>query len=60
MQNSVDEKITGLSSEQVAERQAKGQVNTPAVSPTKTIAQIISNNIFTLFNAVNVVFFYWL
>jgi len=40
MQNSVDEKITGLSSEQVAERQAKGQVNTPAVSPTKTIAQI--------------------
>lgn len=40
----------GLSSVQVSERVAAGQVNTPVESPTKTIGQIISGNVFTYFN----------
>lgn len=40
----------GLSSAQVSERVAAGQVNTPVESPTKTIGQIISGNVFTYFN----------
>ena len=57
MQTEQSEKINGLTSEEVALRIQKGQVNTAAISPTKTVGQIVFNNIFTLFNAVNVVIF---
>ncbi len=40
----------GLSAAQVRERIAAGQVNTPVASPTKTVGQIISGNVFTYFN----------
>ena len=50
-------KIIGLTSAQAAQKVADGQVNTAAVSPTKSIGQIVTSNIFTLFNAINVVVF---
>lgn len=40
----------GLSSAQVRERIAGGWGNTPVESPTKTVGQIISGNVFTYFN----------
>ena len=47
----------GLTSEQVAQRVEKGEVNTAAAPLTKTIRQILSANLFTLFNAVNLIVF---
>ena len=41
---------TGLSDEEVLEREKAGFVNTPPPTTSKTIRQIISTNIFTYFN----------
>ena len=48
-------KITGLSSVEVEERVKAGKVNTDAGLKTRSIKRICYDNIFTLFNAVNVV-----
>ena len=42
----------GLSSAEVAERVARGQVNDVPAAPTRTVAQIVRANIFTKFNAI--------
>jgi cation-transporting ATPase E len=42
----------GLSSADVAEREARGQVNLVPRSHTRTVAQIIRSNVFTRFNAL--------
>lgn len=57
MQNHENNEFRGLTQKEVAERVANGQINTPAKSPTKSIGQIIFNNIFTLFNGVNFAIF---
>ena len=46
---------TGLTARQVAERMAAGLDNREVASPTKTIGQIVRENIFTFFNLVFVV-----
>ncbi|MBE7038624.1 MAG: HAD family hydrolase [Ruminococcaceae bacterium] len=43
---------TGLSTEEVMERKARGLVNLEAQPPDKTIGEIIKSNIFTYFNLV--------
>ncbi len=43
---------TGLSLEQVAERVANGWDNKPVASPTKTVGQIIKDNVVTYFNII--------
>ena len=43
----------GLTQEQVSERKINNLVNYDSVIPTKTIARIISDNLFTLFNFLN-------
>ncbi len=48
-------KITGLSSAEVEERVAAGKVNADAGIKTRSIKRICYENIFTLFNAVNVI-----
>jgi cation-transporting ATPase E len=50
----VDEHI-GLSHEQVQERVTLGLVNTCEDNSSITVSQILRNNIFTLFNLINVV-----
>lgn len=45
----------GLTSEEVAQRVSAGQVNADADVKTRSIKQICYQNIFTLFNAVNVI-----
>lgn len=52
-----ENKIIGLSSEEVLERVEKGQVNKSANLKTKSIKRIFYDNIFTLFNAINIVLF---
>ena len=47
----------GLTSEQVAERKAAGQVNTVSSSHSKTIGQIVFGNVFTYFNLINSLIF---
>ena len=42
----------GLTTSQVAERVARGQVNDVPAAPTRTVAQIVRANIFTRFNAI--------
>jgi cation-transporting ATPase E len=42
----------GLSRAEVAEREAAGQVNAVPTTPSRTVAQIIRANVFTLFNLV--------
>ena len=48
-------KISGLTSEQVAERVSAGQVNVNADVHTRSIARIVRDNLCTLFNLVNVI-----
>ena len=48
-------KITGLSSAEVEDRVAAGKVNADAGIKTRSIKRICYENIFTLFNAVNVI-----
>ncbi len=51
----MEERIpTGLTNEQVAERVAAGRVNVNADVKTLTVPQIFRENLFTLFNLVNV------
>ena len=45
----------GLSAAEVARRQQQGKVNRPPQSPTKTVGQIVRDNICTYFNLVFVV-----
>ena len=46
---------TGLSSDEVRQRQALGQVNSVHQAPSKTYGRIFADNIFTLFNTINIV-----
>ena len=46
---------TGLTSAQVAERVAAGKVNANADVKTKSVPRIVRDNLFTLFNLVNLV-----
>ncbi len=48
------EKITGLTSEQVAQQIAKGNQNTSPAPLTHSIKEIFKTNIVTLFNLINV------
>ncbi|MDE6036569.1 MAG: HAD-IC family P-type ATPase [Ruminococcus sp.] len=43
---------TGLSTGQVAQRMAEGFYNKPVESPSKTIKEIVSENVFTYFNFI--------
>ena len=49
----IQEKINGLTQEEVLERKEKGQINIVEDKNTKTNWQIISENVFTLFNFFN-------
>ncbi|MEG0071978.1 MAG: cation-translocating P-type ATPase [Raoultibacter sp.] len=49
------EKLKGLSAERVQERVAAGQVNADVSVKTKSIKRIVRDNIFTLFNLINVI-----
>ena len=40
----------GLTRAEVAQREAAGQVNAVPTGPSRTLAQIIRSNVFTLFN----------
>src|SRR4026207_856582 len=42
----------GLSAAEVAEREARGQVNAVPRSNTRTVSQIVRSNVFTRFNAL--------
>jgi cation-transporting ATPase E len=42
----------GLSTEQVADRVRRGEVNDVPAAPTRTVTQIVRGNIFTRFNAI--------
>ena len=45
-----DASLVGLSRADVAAREAAGQVNAVPTGPSRTVAQIIRANVFTLFN----------
>ena len=47
--------IKGLTSQQVQERVNQGKVNTDTTVKTKSVKRIFYDNIFTLFNAVNII-----
>lgn len=49
----IQEKINGLTQEEVLERKEKGQINIVEDKNTKTNWRIISENVFTLFNLFN-------
>lgn len=51
----MDEKLTGLSSADVAERMAHGDVNADVDVKTRSIKQIVLGNVCTLFNLINVI-----
>ncbi|MBR2696888.1 MAG: HAD-IC family P-type ATPase [Parasporobacterium sp.] len=56
MEKELEQKLKiGLTSEEVAERKAAGQVNGDLNVKTKSYKQIIFGNLFTLFNLVNVI-----
>ena len=50
-------KLSGLSQSQVSQRINEGKVNISANLKTKSIKSIFYDNIFTLFNAINIVLF---
>lgn len=52
---SEEQEIIGLSSAEVEQRVAAGKVNTDANVKTRTVKQILYDNIVTLFNIVNVI-----
>lgn len=45
----------GLTKEQVEERVAKGQINSDNTLKTKSVGRIVRENVFTLFNLINIV-----
>lgn len=51
----IKEKFDGLSDEEVRLRKEEGKVNTSSTLRTKSIKRIFYDNIFTLFNAINIV-----
>jgi cation-transporting ATPase E len=51
----LDNKITGLTDQEVACRVKEGKVNIDESKPEKTIGSILIKNIFTLFNLINVI-----
>lgn len=51
----MDEKLKGLTSAEVAERVARGDVNADVDVKTRTIKQIVLGNVCTLFNLINVI-----
>lgn len=53
----MEEKLHGLTSEQVAQRVAKGQINHTTTLKTKSIKRIFYDNICTLFNFANILLF---
>ena len=48
-----NDRYQGLTDEEVQSKVAKGQVNQTSHSNQKTTAEIIKDNVFTLFNALN-------
>ena len=52
-----DAVLTGLSADEVRERIEAGQVNTASTVKTKSIKRIFYDNIFTMFNLINVLLF---
>lgn len=49
------EHLQGLNAAEVAERVARGEVNADVDVKTRSIKQIVYENVFTLFNAINVI-----
>ncbi|MGL5915925.1 MAG: HAD-IC family P-type ATPase [Culicoidibacterales bacterium] len=49
------QKITGLTEQEVQHRVAQGLDNQVPKAPTRTVGQIIRNNVFTFFNFINLV-----
>ncbi|MEG1517727.1 MAG: hypothetical protein RR360_05250, partial [Raoultibacter sp.] len=49
------ENLPGLTCVEVDQRVAAGQVNTDVSVKTKSIKRIVRDNIFTLFNLINVI-----
>ena len=47
--------MTGLSKEEVEKRYRENKVNYDTTTPSKSIKQILIENIFTLFNFINMV-----
>ncbi|MEG1623407.1 MAG: hypothetical protein RR300_00900, partial [Raoultibacter sp.] len=47
--------LQGLTSDEVSRRIAAGQVNADVSVKTKSIKRIVRDNIFTLFNLINVI-----
>ena len=48
-------KLTGLTVQEVQQRIDIGQDNKQPKAPTRTIGQIIRNNVFTFFNFINLI-----
>lgn len=55
LEESLTEKRIGLTSAQVAQRVSEGKANVDATVKTRSIKQIMLENTFTLFNAINVI-----
>ena len=53
----MEENLQGLTSEQVAQRVSKGQVNLTSTLKTKSVRRIFYDNICTLFNFANILLF---
>ena len=53
----IEGKINGLTQAEILKRKEKGQINIVNDKNTKTNWQIISENVFTLFNLFNFMFF---
>lgn len=51
----LDKDIIGLTSEEVKRRVASGKVNILPDAPSRTVWQIVRANLFTIFNALNIV-----
>lgn len=49
--------LSGLSAQEVAERTARGEINVDAGVKTRSVGQIVRENVVTLFNLVNAVLF---
>lgn len=50
-----EQQVRGLSAAEVAERVARGEVNVDAGVKTRSVRQIVRENVLTLFNAINAV-----
>ena len=50
-----EQQVRGLSAAEVAERVARGEVNVDAGVKTRSVRQIVRENVLTLFNAINAI-----